>query len=113
VTTVNDRNKRQGESMSTSPIDSANGGALETAEVPAKGKGERKAKKAKPAKKAAAPKKHVSKLKADRVNKKADVVAMMKRARGASSTLGIAPCAGRLDPRGVSDHHDRFTAGVW
>jgi hypothetical protein len=41
-------------------------------------KGPRKAKKAKPAKKAAA------KPKTDRTNKKADVIAMMKRAKGAT-----------------------------
>jgi hypothetical protein len=47
-------------------------------------KGPRKAKKAKPAKKAGRAKKPGSKPKADRTNKKADVIAMMKRAKGAT-----------------------------
>ena len=42
------------------------------------------AKKAKPAKKAARAKKPASKPKADRANKKAEVIAMMKRAKGAT-----------------------------
>ncbi len=50
---------------------------------PAKPKGARKAgKKAKPAKKAGRPKKPSGKPKADRTNKKAEVIAMMKRAKG-------------------------------
>jgi uncharacterized protein DUF3489 len=54
------------------------------AEAPAT-KGPRKAgKKAKPAKKAARAKKAVGKPKADRTNKKAEVIAMMKRAKGAT-----------------------------
>lgn len=53
------------------------------AEAPAKAKGERKAKKAKPAKNLRA-KKPTSKPKADRANKKAEVTAMMKRAKGAT-----------------------------
>jgi hypothetical protein len=43
-----------------------------------------KAKKAKPAKKAARTKKRTSKPKADSANKKAEVIAMMKRAKGAT-----------------------------
>jgi Protein of unknown function (DUF3489) len=42
------------------------------------------AKKAKPAKKASPAKKAAAKPKADRVNKKAEVIAMMKRAKGAT-----------------------------
>ena len=43
----------------------------------------RKAKKAKPAKKAGRAKKAAAKPKVDRINKKAEVIAMMKRAKGA------------------------------
>ena len=51
----------------------------------AKPKGGRKAgKKAKPAKKAGRAKKTTAKAKADRTNKKAEVIAMMKRAKGAT-----------------------------
>jgi hypothetical protein len=51
----------------------------------AKPKGARKpAKKAKSAKKAGRAKKPVAKPKADRTNKKAEVIAMMKRAKGAT-----------------------------
>jgi hypothetical protein len=51
----------------------------------AKPKDARKAgKKAKPAKKAGRTKKAAGKPKADRANKKADVIAMMKRAKGAT-----------------------------
>jgi hypothetical protein len=53
------------------------------AEAPAT-KGPRRAKKAKLAKKARAAKKAASKPKADRTNKKAEVIAMMKRAKGAT-----------------------------
>ena len=42
------------------------------------------AKKAKPAKKAGPVKKQVTKAKADRINKKAEVIALMKRAKGAT-----------------------------
>ena len=42
------------------------------------------AKKAKPAKKAGRAKKPASKPKADRANKKAEVIALMKRAKGAT-----------------------------
>jgi Protein of unknown function (DUF3489) len=42
------------------------------------------AKKAKPAKKAGPAKKQATKPKADRANKKAEVIAMMKRAKGAT-----------------------------
>ena len=54
------------------------------AEAPAKAKRERAAKKAKPAKKARQAKKPVSKAKADGTNKKAEVIAMMKRVKGAT-----------------------------
>ena len=50
----------------------------------AKPKGARKAKKAKPAKKAPRAKKPAGKPKADRTNKKAEVIATMKRAKGAT-----------------------------
>ena len=63
-------------------IDSENT-STPAAEAPA-AKGPRKAKKAKPAKKASRAKKAAAKPKADRTNKKADVIAMMKRAKGAS-----------------------------
>ena len=69
--------------MSNSTIDSANGNTPETAAAPAQAKRERKAKKAKAAKKARG-KKPAAKPKADRANKKAEVVAMMKRAKGAT-----------------------------
>jgi hypothetical protein len=68
--------------MSENAIDS------ETTSKPAadaaKPKGARKAKKAKSAKKAGRAKKAASKPKADRANKKAEVIAMMKRAKGAT-----------------------------
>ena len=53
------------------------------AEAPAT-KGPRKAKKAKPAKKTGRAKKQASQTKGDRTNKKAEVIAMMKRAKGAT-----------------------------
>jgi hypothetical protein len=69
--------------MSENAIDSENNS--KSAPDPAKPKGARKAgKKAKPAKKGARAKKAVSKPKADRTNKKAEVIAMMKRAKGAT-----------------------------
>jgi hypothetical protein len=52
-----------------------------TVEAPAT-KGARRAKKAKSGKKARAAKKPASKPKTDRTNKKAEVIAMMKRAKG-------------------------------
>jgi len=53
--------------------------------VAAKPKGARKAaKKAKPAKKAGRARKAATKPKADRTNKKAEVIVMMKRAKGAT-----------------------------
>ena len=68
--------------MSENAIDSENIG--KPAPDPAKPKGARKAgKKAKPAKKASHTKK-ASNPKADRTNKKAEVIAMMKRAKGAT-----------------------------
>ena len=50
----------------------------------AKPKGARKAKKAKSAKKAGSAKKAAGKPNADRTNKKAEVIEMMKRSKGAS-----------------------------
>ena len=68
--------------MSENAIDSENISkpALDTA----KPKGARKPKKAKPAKKAGRAKKAAGKPKTDRTNKKAEVIAMMKRAKGAT-----------------------------
>ena len=67
--------------MSENAIDSEN--TSESASDTAKPKRARKAgKKAKPAKKGDRAKKPAAKPKADRTNKKADVIAMMKRAKG-------------------------------
>ena len=63
-------------------IDSENT-STPAAEAPAT-KGARKAKKAKPAKKAVRAKKAAGKPKADRTNKKGEVIEMMKRAKGAT-----------------------------
>jgi len=69
--------------MSENIIDSQSS-SKPTADTP-KPKGKRKsAKKAKPAKKPARAKKRASQAKTDRTNKKADVIAMMKRAKGAT-----------------------------
>jgi hypothetical protein len=69
--------------MSENAIDSGN--ISKPAPATAKPKGARKAsKKAKPAKKAGRAKKASSKPKVDRANKKAEVIAMMKRAKGAT-----------------------------
>jgi hypothetical protein len=69
--------------MSESAIDSEN--ISKPAPDTAKPKGARKAsKKAKAAKKASRFKKPTNKPKADRANKKAEVIAMMKRAKGAT-----------------------------
>jgi hypothetical protein len=76
--------------MSENTIDSEN--ISKPAPDTAKPKGTRKAKKAKPAKKAGRGKKPASKPKADRTNKKAEVIAMMKRAKGA--TLEIMEATG-------------------
>jgi hypothetical protein len=66
--------------MSENAIDSA-----KVTPEPAAAKPKRKpGKKAKPANKAGRAKKSSSKPKADRTNKKADVIAMMKRAKGAT-----------------------------
>ena len=67
--------------MNENAIDSEN--ISKPAPDTAKPKGPRKAKKAKPAKKAGRAKK-AAKPKADRTNKKAEVIAMMKRAKGAT-----------------------------
>ena len=65
-----------------STIESEQGAALAEASKP---KAKRTpAKKAKPAKKAARAKKPAGKPKADRANKKAEVIEMMKRAKGAT-----------------------------
>jgi hypothetical protein len=69
--------------MSENAIDSET--ISKPASDPAKPKGARKAaKKAKPAKKTGRAKKPAAKPKADRTNKKAEVIAMMKRAKGAT-----------------------------
>jgi Protein of unknown function (DUF3489) len=69
--------------MSDNPIDSENNS--KPAPDNAKPKGARKAKKTKAAKKAARAKKApASKPNGDRANKKAEVIAMMKRAKGAT-----------------------------
>jgi Protein of unknown function (DUF3489) len=69
--------------MSENAIDSENNS--KPAPEAAKPKGARKhTKKAKPSKKAGHPKKASGKSKADRTNKKAEVIAMMKRAKGAT-----------------------------
>jgi hypothetical protein len=65
--------------MSENVIDSVKA----TPEPAAKAKRARKAKKAKPAKKAARAKKPAGKPNADRTNKEADVIAMMKRVKSA------------------------------
>jgi hypothetical protein len=66
--------------MSENAIDSVNA-TPEPAAAKPKGK---PVKKAKPAKKAIRAKKAATKPKADRANKKAEVIAMMKRAKGAT-----------------------------
>ena len=68
--------------MSDNAVDSEN--ISKPAADTAKPKGARKAKKAKPAKKAALGKKPARRPKTDRANKKAEVIAMMKRAKGAT-----------------------------
>jgi hypothetical protein len=68
--------------MSEKTIDSENT-STPAAEVPAT-KGRKPAKKAKTAKKARAAKKAAAKPKADRTKKKAEVIEMMKRAKGAT-----------------------------
>jgi hypothetical protein len=68
--------------MSENAIDSVNATPKQAAAKPKRKPG----KKAKPPKKARAAKKPTAKPKADRTNKKAEVIAMMKRAKGA--TLG-------------------------
>jgi hypothetical protein len=69
--------------MNENAIDSEN--MSKPASDPAKAKGKRKpAKKARPAKKASRAKKAAGKPKADRANKKAEVIEMMKRAKGAT-----------------------------
>jgi Protein of unknown function (DUF3489) len=69
--------------MSTNTIDTEKTPTPETDAPQAKGK-RAAAKKAKPPKKAARAKKPASKPAAERSNKKADVIAMMKRAKGAT-----------------------------
>jgi hypothetical protein len=74
-----DRNPVKEKSMN---IESENT-STSSAEAPTT-KRPRKTKKAKPAKKASPAKKAAAKPKADRTNKKAEVIAMMKRAKGAT-----------------------------
>jgi len=71
--------------MSTNTIDTEKTATLEPGAALAKGK-RTAAKKAKPPKKVGRAKKPATKLKADRANKKAEVIAMMKRAKGATLT---------------------------
>ena len=66
--------------MSTNTTVPENGSNVEQAAP----KRERKAKKAKPAKRSGGAKKVAGKAKADRANKKAEVIALMKRAKGAT-----------------------------
>jgi hypothetical protein len=69
--------------MSENAVDSEN--MNKPARETGKPKGARKAgRKAKPAKKAGGAKKPAAKAKEDRTNKKAEVIAMMKRAKGAT-----------------------------
>ena len=68
--------------MSENAIDSEN--ISKPAPDTAKAKGARKSKKAKPAKKARSAKKQARQAKGDRTNKKAEVIALMKRAKGAT-----------------------------
>jgi Protein of unknown function (DUF3489) len=78
-----DRNPVKEKSMSENAINSEN--TSKPVPETAKPKGARKAgKKTKPARKAARAKKAPAKPNADRTNKKADVIAMMKRAKGAT-----------------------------
>jgi cell division septation protein DedD len=75
-----DRNPVKEKPMSENAIDST-----KATQEPAAAKPKRKpGKKAKPANKAGRAKKPAAKPKADRANKKAEVIAMMKRAKGAT-----------------------------
>ncbi len=68
-----------------------------------KAKGRRTAaKKAKPAKKPAKPRKVPGKPKADRANKKAEVIALMKRAKGATLAEIVAATGWQSIPFEVS-----------
>jgi hypothetical protein len=78
-----DRNPVQERQMSTSTIATENQASNPQPEA-AKPKGGRKLAKAKPAKKAGRAKKAAATPKADRTNKKAEVIAMMKRTKGAT-----------------------------
>lgn len=69
--------------MSTNTIDTAKSTTLESGAPQTKDK-RTAAKKAKPAKKAGRAKKPASRPKADRADKKAEVVTLMKRAKGAT-----------------------------
>jgi hypothetical protein len=69
--------------MSTNTIDTEKNATLELGAPQAKGK-RMAAMRAKPAKKVGRAKKPVTKPKAERANKKAEVIAMMKRAKGAT-----------------------------
>jgi hypothetical protein len=90
--------------MSTNTIDTEE--TPDTSAPPAKG-GRTAAKKAKPAKKARQSRKAASKPQEDRRNKKSEVIALMKRAKGVTLTEIVAPtgprsgrnpaCACRMD----------------
>ena len=83
--------------MSENAINSEN--TSQPAPDTAKPKGARKPTKTKPAKKAGRAKKATSKPKPDRANKKAEVIAMMKRAKGA--TLAEIMAATKWQPHTV------------
>jgi hypothetical protein len=77
-----DRNPVKEKPMSENAIDSENSKAAPDVAKPKRAR--KPTKKAKPAKKAGRAKKPATKPKADRTNKKAEVIAMMKRAKGAT-----------------------------
>jgi hypothetical protein len=70
--------------MNMSTIETENLAGKPVAELPQPKRTRKPAKKAKPARKAPQAKKAAGKPKADRANKKAEVIAMMKRAKGAT-----------------------------
>jgi hypothetical protein len=104
----------RGKEKQMSTIDSTNGGTPETAAAPAKGKS-KSGKKGKPAKDAGRAKKTARKPKSDGTNKKAEVTAMMKHAKGAKlaeivKATGLAAAHGagvRQHPRQQRRGNDR------
>jgi hypothetical protein len=92
--------------MSDNPIDS-----VKATPEPAAAKPKRKAgKKAKAAKKAGRAKKAAAKLKADRTNKKAEVIEMMKRARSGNSTGSLLALNGLVSALPVKQENNRELA---